>query len=47
MSEKIKIFDEGLGRYIYLTKKEYLGAFNNPFAHKGMSDREHRILDTF
>lgn len=42
-----KIFDEGLGKFIYLTKKEYLEAFNNPYVHEDMSNREHYIADTF
>jgi hypothetical protein len=47
MIKKIKIYDEGFGEYIYLTEKEYMDAFNDPYAHKNMSDREHKILDTF
>jgi len=42
----IKIFDEGLNEYIYLTKKEYLEAFNNPYVHENMSNREYNIVDT-
>ena len=43
----VKIFDEGLGEYVYLTKKEYLDAFDDPYVHENMSNREHQIADTF
>lgn len=47
MANKIKVWDEGTEEYIYLTKKEYLEAFDDPYIHEGMSNREYQIVDTF